>query len=76
MHTLGINEKTFQTALEKRQSTGVILKDRRGGRGKVAALKEEANRKMIVSHINRFPMVESHYCRKNSPGNIYTVTYL
>ncbi|CAG9827386.1 unnamed protein product [Diabrotica balteata] len=41
-------------------------KDNRGGRCANVVLKDEAKRKLIENHINRFPRVESHYCRKDS----------
>lgn len=66
LNTLGITEKIMRTALEKLQDTGVILKDRRGGRCKAAVEIDQANRKLIENHINRFPRVESHYCRSNT----------
>lgn len=66
INTLGISEKTVRTTLEKIQDTGVIKKDQRGGRPRAAKLKDQFNRQRIMTHINRFEKVESHYCRKDS----------
>ena len=40
--------------------------EKRGGRRDVYKESDEAKRKFATEHINRFPRVESHYCRKNS----------
>lgn len=66
INTLGISERTVRTVLAKCESTGVIKKDRRGGRCSADIVKDEANRKLIRDHINRFQRVESHYCRKDT----------
>ncbi|XP_072398864.1 uncharacterized protein [Diabrotica undecimpunctata] len=66
MNTLNVSEKAIRTVLTKMDSTGFIEKDNRGGRCANVVLKDEAKRKLIENHINRFPRVESHYCRKDS----------
>ncbi|CAG4996526.1 unnamed protein product [Parnassius apollo] len=66
LNTLGISEKTFRTALQKLKNTGVVEKDRRGGRQEVYHERDTQLRSLITEHINRFPRVESHYCRKSS----------
>ncbi|CAH0550293.1 unnamed protein product [Brassicogethes aeneus] len=66
INTLDIGEKRLRNTVKKNQSTGVVEKDKRGGRDKISALKDKALRDTITSHINKFPRVESHYCRKDS----------
>ncbi|KAF5282318.1 hypothetical protein FQR65_LT14372 [Abscondita terminalis] len=56
--TLNISQKPIYTAhLEVNQ----IKKDNRGKQSKASAKKEE-----IKSHINRFPVIDSHYCRRTT----------
>ncbi|CAG9766085.1 unnamed protein product [Ceutorhynchus assimilis] len=64
--TLDVGEKVLRNAVKKVQSTGVLEKEKRGGRDKISALKDRAVRDSIINHINKFPRVESHYCRKDS----------
>ena len=66
LNTLNISDKTVRTALDKKQLTGTIEKDRRGGRPKSLAEEDKIKRDAILQHINRFPRMESHYCRKDS----------
>ncbi|CAG9762539.1 unnamed protein product [Ceutorhynchus assimilis] len=64
--TLDVGEKVLRNAVKKVQSTGVLEKEKRGGRDKISALKDRAVRDSIINHINKFPRVESHYYRKDS----------
>lgn len=65
LNTLNISEKTFRTAVRKLQPTGVFQNDKR--EGKVAAfLEKDRERREILSHINRFLRMESHYCHEKS----------
>ena len=66
MHTLGISEKTFRTSISKLQPTGILEKEKRGGRQEVYRDRDTRMRALIAEHINRFPRIESHYCRKDS----------
>lgn len=66
LHTLGISEKTFRTSISKLQPTGILEKEKRGGRQEVYRERDTQMRALIAEHINRFPRVESHYCRKDS----------
>lgn len=63
INTLGISEKMIRTALEKKKHTGMLESEKRGGRVQVLREKDETLRAAILSHINRFPRMESHYCR-------------
>lgn len=51
---------------KKRSDTGVMQLDKRGGRQQHLKAKDEAVRSAIITHINRFPRVESHYCRQKT----------
>lgn len=66
LNTLGISEKSVRTSLEKLKDTGVLKKDRRGGRQGSYIADDAEKRTAIKAHLNRFPRVESHYCRKDS----------
>lgn len=66
LNTLNISEKTMRTALSKRQSTGTVEKDKRGGRQKIFLEVDKQRRDAILEHINKFPRMESHYCRLES----------
>lgn len=66
LNTLGISFRTVRTSLKKVTVTGTIEKDKRGGRRESLIENDSIIRKMIEQHIERFPKVESHYCRENS----------
>lgn len=65
LSTFGISERMCRTALVKLNEVGVMEKDKRGGRQRSKETKkmEESMRFKIKEHINRFPKVESHFCR-------------
>lgn len=64
LNTLSVSEQMARTALSKLTETGTIEKDKRGGRQSDKVIKRDADIKEAVQvHINRFPRVESHYCR-------------
>ena len=59
---LDLGGKFSRVVLEK-----ITDKDKRGGRQSQQAVeREEQDRERIRNHINRFPHVESHYCRASS----------
>lgn len=66
LNTLAISEKSVRTAIDKLKDTGVVENDRRGGRQGVYVFEDAEKRAKIQRHLNRFPRVESHYCRKDS----------
>nr|CAH7767079.1 unnamed protein product [Callosobruchus chinensis] len=66
LNTLNISEKTVRTALAKRQVTGIVEKEKRGGRYQILKNKDDEITNAIKAHIQRFPRMESHYCRKSS----------
>lgn len=65
LHTLGITEKSCRTAISKLNKMGILEPDKRGGRKRTKEIldKETKMREAIEYHINRYPRVESHYCR-------------
>ena len=64
---LDLGDKFSRVVLEKITNTGTVEKDKPGGRQSQQAVeREEQDRERIRSHINRFPYVESHYCRASS----------
>ena len=66
LNTLAISEKVMRTAVNKRTSDGVILPDKRGGRYENLKEKDEVVRAAVLAHINKFPKMESHFCRKST----------
>ncbi|KAG5883085.1 hypothetical protein JTB14_003196 [Gonioctena quinquepunctata] len=65
--TLGISERTMRTALKKVNASGIVEPDKRGGRQSQEVKKRDFTiHKAIEKHINKFPKIESHYCRAKS----------
>ena len=65
--TLGIGEKFARVVLTKITDTGIVAEDKRGGRQSQKIIEaENQQREKINQHIDRFPRVESHYCRASS----------
>lgn len=63
LHALSISERQVRTVLQKKESpTGVLGKERRGG----VQRWDPGKRNAVLEHLNKFPRVESHYCRLNS----------
>lgn len=70
LNTLGITEKKVRTAMAKVTNTGTVEPEKRGGRITQARIEEDSfNRQLIEDHIDRFPFVESHYCRAKTSRN-------
>ncbi|CAH0553939.1 unnamed protein product [Brassicogethes aeneus] len=66
LNTLNISEKTMRTSLGKIKETGIMDKERRGGRRPTLQKNYQRIREAMEKHIRRFPRVESHYCRANT----------
>lgn len=66
LNTLAVSEQVVRTAMSKITSTGVVDKDKRGGRRQNYIERDRLITLQVESHIDRFPRVESHYCRNNS----------
>nr|CAH7721344.1 unnamed protein product [Callosobruchus chinensis] len=65
LNTLGISERSVQTALHKTSEVGMLEKEKRGGRQRCQKVlnEEQDMRNKISDHIDRYPKMESHYCR-------------
>lgn len=67
LNTLAISDRTVRTALKKLTPSGTVEKERRGGRQSAKVVERDRRiRQEIEEHIQRFPRVESHYCRSSS----------
>ena len=66
LNTVGISERQVSTTIKKKDQFGVLRKEGRGGRGKNQAVRDSQLRENIKNHINRFPRMESHYCRSKT----------
>ena len=63
--TLCVGKKTVEYNLQKRKGRQIPLQDQRG-RSKSTCAASDDDIAFINSHIDSFPRVESHYCRKSS----------
>ncbi len=68
--TLAISEKTILSAIRNRSSSGHFVKKERITEPSNKMSEEEKQR--IKSHIESFPTMESHYCRKDSKRKYFT----
>lgn len=67
INTLDISDRVVRTALEKTNPIGLVELDKRGGRKSEAVIARDIKiRSEIEKHIDRFPRMESHYCRASS----------
>lgn len=68
LNTLSLSSRSCRTVFHKLTPSGILEKDKRGGRQRSKTEKENEAfiRKEIEQHIGRFPRVESHYCRSSS----------
>lgn len=66
LDTLGISERQVRSAITKESIEGVVQKEGRGGRPANLKMKDGRIREDIKAHINRFPRMESHYCRSTT----------
>ena len=66
LNTLDISQRTVRTVSSKTDDFGVMEGEKRGGRVGTLRQSDDKLRKSITAHIDRFPRMESHYCRKNS----------
>ena len=64
LQTLGISALMVETAFRKQNEAGISVPDQRGRQPSANSLKDQ--RKIIKEHINSFPRVPSHYCRKET----------
>ena len=66
LSTLGISERQVQTMVKKTDGDGILDVERRGGRSGERGIMDGKLNDAIRAHIDNFPRVESHYCRKDS----------
>ena len=64
--TLGFSERMVFTVLDKQSSIGVCETDKRGKHNSRPNETTDDKKTKARSHIESFPTVESHYCRKHS----------
>lgn len=66
LSTLAITERMMRGSIKKVTDEGTVEVKKRGGR--VLSLKERDAkiRRLVNSHIDRFPRMESHFCRANT----------
>lgn len=64
--TLAISDTVVRTALGKVTDVGTIEPEMRGGRVDCNQQRDSLICKLVNCHIDRFPRVESHFCRQSS----------
>lgn len=64
--TLAISEKMVRVATDKLTDIGTVERDHRGGRVVTNSEHDKIIKELVDRHIDRFPRVESHFCRKDS----------
>ncbi|KAK6175725.1 hypothetical protein SNE40_014118 [Patella caerulea] len=66
LNTVNVAERQVRTVLSKTDSNGVMEPERRGGRPAKSKDLDMQKQNLVITHINRFPKMESHYCRSNT----------
>ena len=66
LNTLGISERQVLTSLSKVNDAGVMQPGKRGGRHEIYKKRDEKLHVLVRGHIDRFPKMESHYCRQKT----------
>lgn len=66
LETLAISERVVRTSIEKLSEVGTVELDKRGGRVKSNQQRDEIIRELVNTHIDRFPRIESHFCRQTT----------
>ncbi|KAB0803299.1 hypothetical protein PPYR_00269 [Photinus pyralis] len=66
LHTLGISERWVSTALSKVKDSGAVEEDNRGKHQSRPNKINEDVKEIVREHIKLFPVVPSHYTRKNT----------
>ncbi|KAG4066740.1 hypothetical protein HA402_012807 [Bradysia odoriphaga] len=64
--TLAISETVVRTALRKITDVGTIEPEKRGGRVESNQQRDSLISSLVNAHIDRFPRIESHFCRQNT----------
>ncbi len=66
LSTLSVSEMMVRTALTKLSDVGIVEPEKRGGRVNNNQQRDSIIRQLVDAHIDRFPRIESHYCRQNT----------
>lgn len=66
LNSVGISERQVRTVLQKSDANGVIEEEKRGGREKSLKERDDRLRSKVIKHIERFPKMESHFCRQKT----------
>ena len=66
LDTINVSQSTIDTALAKVNNVGVVESSQHLLRKRQPASKLESEVDEIKKHIQSFPVVESHYCRKKT----------
>lgn len=66
LSTLSVSERVVRTRLQKISDVGILDPEKRGGRVDSNKKRDSLIRKLVEVHIDRFPRIESHYCRQNT----------
>lgn len=66
LNTLAISETMVDTALHKMGDSCGISPDKRGKHQNRPQAMSQEKRESVITHINMFPRVASHFCRANS----------
>lgn len=64
--TLAISERMVRTTLQKVTHFGMVEIEQRGGRVDINKQRDLTIRNLVNEHIDRFPRIESHFCRANT----------
>ena len=66
LNTLGISDRQIRTTMSKIDAAGVLEKENPGGRHTIHKIRDNKVQVLVKAHINRFPKMESHYCRQKT----------
>lgn len=66
LNTLNTTDRQIRTTLAKTSEDGSLQKEGRGGRRPKLMERDERLKISVTDHINRFPRMESHYCRQST----------
>ena len=66
LNTTGVAERQVRTALAETTPTRVMQPEKLGGEHAAAGHRNAELSRRVQAHINRFPRIESHYCRSDT----------
>ncbi|KAK3928222.1 Serine/threonine-protein kinase [Frankliniella fusca] len=66
LNTLGISAQTVKTALAKKKHKFGVIPPNKMGKAEKKTPESKKIDQSVRRHIERFPTVESHYCRKST----------